>query len=131
MEGGSIIYSRPTCLPEVIDNREKVQVNFAVEATPSTRTEYKVKVVFHSNQPISLPEIMIVRGFPKPLAKNNGTKVASIPPLDLKKKLLKSGYWAEAKFTVAPANGLKDKLSFFFDDDTVKYIQLKEVMTLK
>lgn len=131
MEGGQIIYSKPVKLPEAIDAREKVIVKYVFDYENSTRTSYKAKITFRAEEELVIPDIDVVRGYPRPLSKSAGVKVGSIEEFTLKKKFLKSGYWAEVKVTVDAAHTLKDKLALYFSDDSVKYIQLKEVLNLK
>ncbi|MBE6530018.1 MAG: hypothetical protein E7680_05415 [Ruminococcaceae bacterium] len=129
-EGGNVFYSRPTPLPEVIDNREKTVVQYALTYTVSTSAPYKTKIDFKADVPLELPEIDLVIGYPKPLSKNNGVVIATVPSGQLKKKFLKSGYYYSVEQKVERANSMKDKIALFFHSDSEKHIQLKPVIKI-
>ncbi len=130
IEGGKKLYSGATCLPEVIDNREKTAVKYCLDFKPSVTSSYKVKLDFYSDQPIELPPVDIVSGFPKPLNKNSGAVIGTFRGGELKKKLFKQGYYLSGQVIVSSAKSMKDRLVLFFTSDSEKHIQLKEVQKI-
>ena len=130
-EAGNKFYSRATRLPEVIDNREKVNVEYAMSYTLSVSSPFVITVIFKCSEPISLPEIDLVSGYPQPLNKNSGVVIGTLKGGDLKKKLFKEGYYYSEKIKVSSANSIKDKISLFFHSDNEKRYRLKGVNTIK
>ncbi len=129
-EAGKITYSRPTPLPDVIDNREKEIVKYQMDYELSVRAPYKVRLTFMADRMMELPDIDIVGGYPKPLNKNGGVTVGTMKGGEMKKKLFKQGYFYTATVTVDAAGSMKDKLSLFFSSPSVGHLMLKPVMKL-
>ncbi len=129
-EAGKTTYSRPTPLPTVIDNREKEIVKYQMDYELSVRAPYKVKLTFMADRMMTLPDIDIVAGYPKPLNKNGGITVGTVKGGEMKKKLFKTGYFYTATITVDAAASTKDKLSLFFNSPSVGHLMLKPVMKL-
>lgn len=129
-EGGAKTYSRATKLPDVIDYREKETVLYAMDCKPSAIAPYKIKFTFKANREVVLPEIDIVRGYPKPLTKSSGAVIATIPGGAMKKKLFKEGYYFNVDITVDRMNNLKEKITLFFKSESGNNLQLKEVIKI-
>lgn len=127
LEGGERVYSRATKLPEVVDNRQKTVVQYALNYSISVSRSFIVKIDFYSDEEVELSPIAIMAGYPKPLKKNNGIKIGQIDGGKLKKKFLKKGYFYSVSANVDRANNIKDKLVLFFDSDKENRLFLKEV----
>lgn len=130
-EAGNKFYSRATRLPEVIDNREKLNVEYALNYTLSVTSSFVITVNFKCSDPITLPEIDLVSGYPQPLNKNSGVVIGTLKGGVMKKKLFKDGYYYSEKIKVSSANSTKDKITMFFHSDNEKRLRLKGVNTIK
>lgn len=130
IEGGEKVYSRATKLPEVVDNRQKAVVQYALHYDISVARSFTVKIDFYSEEEIELSPIAIMAGYPKPLKKNNGIKIGQIDGRKLKKKFLKKGYYCSVSVNVDRANSIKDKLVLFFESDRESHLLLKEVQSI-
>ena len=129
-EGGKKGYSRPISLPNPVGKVRKSIVKFAPHYQPNVKKTYKATIVFYSDEEITLPEILVVKGDKKAFSKSEGVKVAVIKSMTLKSKFLKKGFWGKAEIKVDSAHNMKEKLSFFINDDYNKTILLKEVKDL-
>ena len=70
-----------------------------------------------------------MKGSPRPMDKTSGELVDKIDPIKLKKGLFSKKYTAKQTIVVPPAS-LRMKFVAFIDDDTKKYVQLKEVRSI-
>ena len=129
-EGGKKGYSRPISLPAPVGKVRKTIVKFVPDYEPNVKKSYKATITFYSDEEITLPEILVVKGDKKAFTKSEGVKVDVIESITLKSRFLKKGYWGKVVITVDPAHSMKEKLSFFVNDDYNKTVQLKEVKDL-
>ncbi len=130
LEAGNKFYSRATRLPEVVDNREKLNVQYAMNYTLSVSSSFVITVNFKCSDPITLPPIDLVAGYPQPLNKNSGVVIGTLNGGLMKKKLFKDGYYYSEKIKVGSANSTKDKITLFFNSDNEKRLRLKGVNTI-
>lgn len=129
-EGGNTFYSKAVKLPEVIDNSEKTVVEYALTYTPNVSAPYKVKLDFICSDPLTLPDVDIVGGYPKPMNKNSGKVLTTVTGGAMKKKLFKKGFRFSVQVTVDSASNKREKLTLFLHSDTEKRVQLKEVQKI-
>lgn len=130
-EAGNKFYSRATRLPEVIDNREKLNVEYALEYTLSLTSQFTVTVSFKCTEPVVIPKVDLVSGYPPPLNKNSGIVIGTLKGGETKKKLFKNAYYYSEKIKVGSAKSMKDKITLFFNSDNEKRLRLKSVKTIK
>ena len=127
---GTTTITKPTRVGDKpIDYRERVVVQHALSYKPSPKGNFTVKITFAANAPIELPRLCLVKGFPRPMTKNVGELVEIIEPLTLKKGLFSSQYTAKVNI-VCGGCPVNTKFVVFPHDESVKYIQLKEVKTI-
>ena len=112
-----------------IDYREKVVVYHALSYKISTKGSFAVTVEFSSNVPVELPKLCLVKGHPRPMTKGSGELVDTIEPIKLEKGWFSKKYTGKAKImtTGCPLN---TKFVVFMYDESVKYVQLKEVKSI-
>lgn len=130
-EAGNKFYSRATKLPDVIDNREKINVEYALNYTVSVSSTFNITASFKCSESIVLPKIDLVIGYPQPLNKNNGIVIGTLNGGEMKKKLFKDGYYYTEKIKVSSANSIKDKVTLFFNSNNEKRLRLKGVNNIK
>lgn len=106
-----------------IANLRGKRVTFAIEAKPNPAKPFKVKVKFKCAEPVTLPELSLEKGFPRPRIKGQGDLVDKIPPVELKKGFLQKEYTGEAVVTVPPCMA-NMQFAVFVNDDTITYITL-------
>ena len=126
---GAITLSGATPLGEVVDMREKAAVQYCMEYTISASKPFKMTIKFAADTPVTVPDMILMKGSPRPLNKNMGTLVERIPSVTLKKGLFSSKYTAKVTITV-PQDRLNMKFILFLADEHVKHAKLKEVTSL-
>lgn len=125
-QNGKTAYTRAVPISdEPIGTLSKRIVQYAIEYTASPK-KFAVKIKFSADEAIEIPRLCVVKGSPRPMNKTSGEPVAIIDPFSLKKGLFSANY--TAKQTVVDHDGSsKMKFAVFVDDDSAKYIRLKEV----
>ncbi len=126
---GKTLVSSGTPLGTVIDLREKTAIQYTMSYTPTPAKPFKVLIKFQADSPVTLPDMVLMKGVPAPLNKNAGTLVERIPGVELKKGLFGSKYTAKITVTV-PQDRVNMKFKLFLADDHVKHAKLTEVVTL-
>lgn len=130
-EAGNKFYSQAARLPEVIDNREKLNVEYTLKYTLSIKSSFVITANFKCTDSINLPKIDLVSGYPQPLNRNSGVVIGTLNGGKMKKKLFKKGYYYSEKIKVNSANSIKERITMFFHSDNEKRLRLKGVDTIK
>ncbi len=130
-QNGKIAYTRAIPISdEPIGALRRKTVQYAMDYTVSSSKKFPITIKFSSDEEAVLPRLCIVKGFPSPMDKSQGQLVEKIEPITLTKGFFSKTYTAKCTVMVQPdARNVKFKL--FVDDDTVKHIQLKQVINLK
>jgi hypothetical protein len=116
-------------LGNVLTQREKTTVYFAISFNVSAAKPFTVKIEFQSDAPQTIPELMLVKGSPKPLSKNEGQLVERTPALTLKKGLLSGGKYNASVTVKSPPAAVNTRFAIFPSEDN-KFITFKEVKSL-
>ena len=115
-------------LSSVVTLKEKAVVQYSMKFTVSAKNPFPVKINFKSDNPAEIPELMLVKGNPRPLNKNDGQLVDRTPLLKLKKGFLSGGYTASVTIKSDPA-AVSTKFALFPSAEN-KLITFKEVKNL-
>lgn len=116
-------------IEEVVCQRDKTAVKFCFEFTATPMKPFKLTLKFSADTEVALPELVIVRGAPKPISKAAGELVERLPAATLKKGFLSKEYTYKTTVTVPPmARGMS--FSLFPAGSSAGYIQFKEVLKL-
>ena len=126
---GHLTTSYGTPLDSVIDLREKVSVQYCMEYTATPAKPFKMTLKVAADQPVELPDMVLMKGVPRPLTKSAGTLVERISGVTLKKGLFAKNYTAKITLTV-PADRANMKFILFMAEEHVKHAKLKEVTSL-
>lgn len=114
-------------LDEVICQRDKTVVKYCLEYVSTPLKPFKLTVKFIADSQVAVPELLIMRGSPKPMDKSRGELIEKVPATELKKGLFGKEYTFKMTLTVPPM--ARDmKFSLFPADDNTGYVQLKEVI---
>jgi len=116
-------------LGNVISQKEKTTVHYAMTVNVSPTKSFPIKIDFQSDTPQTIPELMLVKGSPRPLTKNDGQLVERTPALTLKKGLLSGGKYAASVTIKSPPVAVNTKFRLFPVADN-KFITFKEVESL-
>jgi len=116
-------------LGNVITQKEKTTVLYAMTVNVSTSKSFPIKIDFQSDESQTIPELMIVKGSPRPLNKNEGQLVDRTPALTLKKGLLSGGKYTASVTVKSPSSAVNTKFAIFPSADS-KFVTLKEVKSL-
>jgi hypothetical protein len=116
-------------LGKVITLKEKITVQYAMTVNVSAAKSFPVKIDFQSDAPETIPELMLVKGSPRPLSKNEGQLVDRMPALLLKKGLLSGGKYTASVTIKSPPAAVNTKFALFPSADN-KFITFKEVRSL-
>jgi len=116
-------------LGNVITQRPKVTVQYAMTVNVSTAKSFPIKIEFQSDAPETIPELMLVKGSPRPLSKNEGQLVDRTPALPLKKGLLSGGKYTASVTVKSDPVAVNTKFAIFPSADN-KFITFKEVRSL-
>jgi hypothetical protein len=116
-------------LGDVITKREKLTVQYAMTVNVSAAKSFPVKIDFRSDAPETIPELMLVKGSPRPLSKNEGQLVDRTPALILKKGLLSGGKYTASVTIKSPPAAVNTKFALFPSADN-RFITFKEVRSL-
>jgi ribosomal protein L37E len=116
-------------LGSVITQREKGTVQYAMTVNVSASKSFPVKIDFQSDSPETIPELMLVKGSPRPLSKNEGQLVDRTPVLILKKGLLSGGKYTASVTIKSPPVAVNTKFALFLVADN-KFLTFKEVKSL-
>lgn len=114
---------------EVICQRDKIVVKFALEYVTNPVKPFKVTVKFAADSAAEIPECIIKCGMPKPLDKSKGDLIEKIAKTPLKKGLFGKEYTYKITLTVPPM-ARNTQLALFPAGDSTGYIQLKEQRSL-
>lgn len=134
IQEGNKTYSKPVMIPEV-EIGEKTVIRYALSYQVSTSASYDAKITFtvdeselsHFGNGETIPDIVIVRGTPRPMTKSDGVEVARVQSVKLKKKIFKKGLFAQVVVKIPKADNAKNKLSLYFMDERIRNFQLKEI----
>ena len=116
-------------LDKVISLKEKVTVRYTLKYTASASKSFPIKIDFQSDVPASIPELMLVKGNPRPLNKNEGQLVDKTPVLTLKKGLFSGGRYTESISIKSTPVAVNTKFALFLAADN-SFLTLKEVGSL-
>jgi len=116
-------------LNNVITQRPKVTVQYAMTVNVSAAKSFPIKIDFQSEAPETIPELILVKGSPRPLSKNEGQLVDRTPTLTLKKGLLSSGKYTASYTVKSPPVAVNTKFALFPSADN-RFITFKEVRSL-
>ncbi len=127
--GGRTSVTNGERLEEVICQRDRMTVKFCMEYTANPMKPFKVSIKFAADSEAEVPDMLLMRGSPKPLNKSRGELVEKIVKMPLKKGLFSKDYSAKLTLTVPP---MARDMSFalFPADENTGYVQLKEVIHL-
>jgi len=116
-------------LSNVITQKPKLTVHYAMTVNVSAAKPFPIKIDFQSDVPETIPELILVKGSPRPLTKNDGQLVDRTPALTLKKGLLSSGKYTASYTIKSPPVALNTKFAIFPSADN-RFITFKEVRSL-
>ena len=100
-----------------IANLRGKRVLYAVEAKPNINKPFKVKIKFSCAEPVTIPELCVKKGIPRPRLKSQGDLVEKTQPIDLKQGFLRKDYTGEIVITSAPCPSSVQFAVFVNDDD--------------
>ena len=126
---GQKMFSGGISLGGVIDMREKVTIQYSMQYEVNPAKSFKMTVKFASDEPVTTPALIIMKGFPRPLNKSMGTLVERIGEIPLKKGLFSSKYTAKVTIDIPP-DRKNTKYIIFLADENVKHAKIKEVASL-
>lgn len=127
-EDGVTSYAQPVRLTPPIDYRETIPVLYSMEYVSNPSKPFKVTLSFEADKEVSLPNMVLMQGSPRPLNKNAGGLCERVDGVVLKKGLFSKKYTAKRVITAKPVPA-NIKFALFLDED-VSFIQLKEVRKL-
>jgi hypothetical protein len=116
-------------LGSVITLKNKATVLYTINADVSAAKSFPVKIDFQSDAPVTIPELTLVMGNPRPLSINEGQLADRTPSLTLKKGLFSGGKYAASIAIKSPPVAVNTKFALFPSTDT-KLISFKEVRSL-
>ncbi len=116
VEDGIKTYSQPVKLNPPIDHRESVNVHYCLEYTATPAKPFKVTITFESNIEVEVPALVLMKGRPVPLNKNEGELCERLEPLKLKKGFLSKKYTGKHIVTVTPT-ATTTKFAVFLSED--------------
>jgi len=116
-------------LSNVITQKEKATIHFVMTVNVSATKSFPIKIDFQADTPETIPELMIVKGSPRPLNKNEGQLVDRTPVITLKKGLLSGGKYAASVTIKSPPVAVNTKFALFPAADN-KFLTFKEVKSL-
>jgi hypothetical protein len=114
---------------DVITQKDKVTVQYAMTANVSAVKSFPIKIDFQSDVPETIPELTLVKGSPRPLSKNEGQFVDRTPALTLKKRLLHGGKYTASVIIKSPPVAVNTKFALFLSGNS-KFLTLKEVRSM-
>jgi len=107
---------------------KKVNVLFSIKHDVSNKKPFPIKINFKSDTPEEIPELVLVKGDPRPLSKDEGQIVDRVPAFKLKKGMFSGGYTASITIMSAPVS-LSAEFALF-PSAVNKSIKFKEVTSL-
>jgi len=116
-------------LGNVITQRLKVTVQYAMTVNVSATKSFPIKIEFQSDSQAEIPELVLVKGSPRPLSKNEGQLVDRTPVLALKKGLLSGGKYTASLTVKSDPVAVNTKFAIFPSADN-RLITFKEVRSL-
>ncbi|MCL2184419.1 MAG: FYVE zinc finger domain-containing protein [Treponema sp.] len=116
-------------LSSVITLREKATVQYTIKYTVTAGKSFPIKIDFKSDKPAVIPELMLVKGNPRPMSKNDGQLVERTPVITLKKGLLSGGGFTASVTIKSDSVPVSTKFAVFPSVDN-NIITLKEVKNL-
>ncbi len=125
---GILSYSQPFVIDEVLGEREKVFVHYKLDYSVSALKQFKLNILFEANSEVTIPSLLLIKGYPRPIDKTEGELVERIEPIQLKKGFFSNKY--TGKYTVKLAPTAKNmKFNIFVSDEKCD-VRLREVNTL-
>jgi len=115
-------------LKTVITLKEKATVMYAMSFSISPKSTFPIKIEFKSDTPAEVPELMVVKGSPRPLTKNDGQLVDRAPAIKLKKGIFGGGYTGSVTIKSGPV-AVNTKFAIFPSAEN-KLITFKEVKSI-
>jgi ribosomal protein L37E len=116
-------------LGNVISQKEKTTVRYVMTVNVSATKSFPIKIDFQSDTPQTIPELMLVKGSPRPLSKNEGQLVDRMPALTLKKGILSGGKYSASVTIKSPPVAVNTKFAIYPVAEN-KFIAFKEVKSL-
>ena len=123
--GGSKIYSRATCIEDVITPHTRQVVFFAIDHPGVVGKACKLTVNFECDYEVTIPETTLRYHDRKlPLDKNSGDELTSFPAITLKKGLLGKKFKGSLTFNCPPLP-LGAKFALFVKNENGCYVKLR------
>ena len=116
-------------LGNAITIKDKITVWYSIKVDASATKMFPIRINFQSDVPEDIPELMVVKGSPRPLTKNDGQLVDKTPAFGLKKELFGGRKYAASITIKSPPVAVNTKFAIFPSVDT-KYLTFKEVRNL-
>lgn len=113
----------PICQPD------EVTVKYNIVFTFVPLKPIKVTLKFVSDVEVSIPDMLLVKGFPKPADKSHGEFVEKIAGVTLKKGLFGKEYTYKTTLSI-PAMAKNMRLALFPANEDTGYVVFKEVISL-
>lgn len=127
-QGGEKIFSAPIKLGSPVVYRETVRILYTLDYKVSPTKPFKMTIKFAAEIEAEIPELLLVRGAPRPLDKNSGVVCERLPGLRLKKGLFDKMYVGKHVIMINPVS--LDMKFAIFADTGADYIKLREVGSL-
>ena len=125
--GNIVTYSRPVFI-DPIDYREAVTVLYSISYAVSSVKSFKLTVAFEADEEITLPDMLLIQGYPRPMNKTAGTLCERLENIKLKKKLFSQKCTAKTTVSVPPT-AQNTKFALFLNEQGGR-VKIKEVKTL-
>ena len=126
---GIVSHSGAVKAVPVIDHRPAVTVLFKLDYAVSPMKPFKLTVLFEADEPLTLENLLVKQGIPRPRLANEGQRTEILPEIVLKKKMFSQKYTAKHTITVSPT--AKNTGFALFAGEGNAHIKLREVQTLK
>ncbi len=126
--GGKKLMTSAVSLDEAICQRDRVPLLYCFKYTASPTKDFKVTIEFSAESEAEVPDLLLMRGYPRPLDKTKGELVEKIPRFTLKKGMFSKSYTYKTTIT---AKGMSNAVKFvLFPATEGSYVQLREVNKL-
>ncbi|MBQ3063421.1 MAG: zinc ribbon domain-containing protein [Clostridia bacterium] len=126
---GIVTHSGAVKAVPVIDHRQAVTVHFKLDYTVSPMKPFKLTAIFEADEPMTLANLLVKQGYPRPRLANEGQRTEILPEIVLKKKMFSQKYTARYTITVPPT--AKNTGFALFAGEGNAHVKLREVQTLK
>lgn len=106
-----------------IANLRGKKVFYAIEGKPLPTKPFKLKIKFSSSEPVTIPELCIMKGGFRPSSKSVGQYVCKTSPIELKQGFFQKNYTGEITIVVDPC-APSMQFAAFVNDDSITHIAL-------